>query len=99
MYGMIFLILLLKAQLSGSFNVKGRGWGEGYFHGKRGPHFIKSLNPSDGSDMDKPAAPAKIRAFLQAAQEKNKDLLNKLAYCFGENTSMRRLNRVRECFF
>ena len=38
---------------------------EGYFHGGQGKDSIKSLKPRDGQWMDKPAAPPRLRAFVQ----------------------------------
>ena len=38
---------------------------EGYFHGGLGKNSIKSLKPRDGQWMDKPAAPSRLRAFVQ----------------------------------
>ena len=38
---------------------------EGYFHGGLGRTPIKSLKPRDGQWMDKPAAPPRLRAFIQ----------------------------------
>ena len=64
---------------------------EGYFHGLKEHHCIESLNPRDGNNMEKPAAPIRIRAFIQATQEKNKVMLSKIASCFGENSTVRRL--------
>ena len=58
---------------------------EGYFHGLKEHHCIESLNPRDGNNMEKPAAPIRIRAFIQATQEKNKVMLGKMASCLGEN--------------
>eukprot|EP00092_Neocalanus_flemingeri_P011347 GFUD01012227.1.p1 GENE.GFUD01012227.1~~GFUD01012227.1.p1 ORF type:complete len:310 (+),score=70.34 GFUD01012227.1:95-1024(+) len=61
---------------------------EGYFHGQKENHPIQSLNPRDGQKMEKPAAPARIRAFIQATQEKNQNILAKLPGCFHENSPM-----------
>ena len=66
-------------------------YSEGYFHGRKEAHPLPSLNPRDGIYMNKPTAPARIRAFIQATQEKNKALLGKLTGCFEENSPMRNL--------
>lgn len=64
---------------------------EGYFHGERQSESIRSLKPRDGQWMDKPAAPVKIRAFIQATKEKNNEILKKLTECVPENLAMRKL--------
>jgi len=64
---------------------------DGYFHGKRQSEPLGSLNPRNGQYMDKPAAPCRVRAFIQATQKKNKKLFEKLPGCFEEGSSMRNL--------
>ena len=77
---------------------------EGYFHGGLGKDPIKSLKPRNGQWMDKPAAPQRLRAFVQvlvfsflllqshqATKAKNKELLTAIAETFPEGSAMKRL--------
>jgi len=64
---------------------------EGYFHGGIGNDPIKSLKPRDGQWMDKPAAPPRLRAFVQATKAKNEELLKGIAGAFPEGSAMKRL--------
>merc|ERR1712142_617956 len=72
--------------------------GEGYFHGRSEPNSIKSLNPRNGKNMNKPAGPARIRAFIQATRQKNEKLLAKVAACFDEKSSIRKLFESENIF-
>ena len=71
---------------------------EGYFHGRSEPNSIKSLNPRNGRNMNKPAGPARIRAFIQATRQKNEKLLTKVAACFDEKSSIRKLFESQNIF-
>jgi len=64
---------------------------EGYFHGEKQSGSIRSLKPRNGESMEKPSAPVKIRAFIQAIKEKNRAIFNKLTECIPEKLAMRRL--------
>ena len=64
---------------------------EGYFHGLEENTSISSLNPRYGLPMEKPAAPPRLRAFIRAAQQKNKHILGKVSECFQENSTMKQL--------
>jgi len=82
---------------SGFFKTKDHGlleneiYMEGYFHGGQGKDSIKSLKPRDGQWMDKPAAPPRLRAFVQATAAKNQELLKEIAAIFSKGSTMRRL--------
>jgi len=71
---------------------------EGYFHGGLGNDPIKSLKPRDGQWMDKPAAPPRLRAFVQATKAKNEKLLKEIAGTFPEGSAMKRLLDQGEAF-
>jgi hypothetical protein len=64
---------------------------EGYFHGGRSREPVASLKPRDGQWMDKPAAPPRVRAFVQAIKGKNASLLASLAEALPSDGAMRRL--------
>jgi len=48
--------------------------------------------------MEKPAAPIRIRAFIQLTKEKNEVMLSKMASCLGENSKIRRLLESGKAF-
>merc|ERR1712018_222818 len=54
---------------------------EGYFHGLGENNPISSLNPRNGQPIEKPAAPPRLRAFIQATQKKNRHILRKISEC------------------
>lgn len=57
----------------------GHTYYEGYFHGMATPHPILSLDPRTGHDMEKLAAPLRIRAFCEALRRINRAALSNIA--------------------
>ena len=66
---------------------------EGYFHGLEENTTISSLNPRriPFRQIEKPAAPPRLRAFIRATQQKNQHILSRISECFEENSTMKQL--------